>query len=55
MKKKLLSEDTMMTIKQLIVNQCSKESLCDLCDDWSVMVDEFYEFLDYAFRYRNSK
>ena len=47
----MLDNQTAVRIESMICKECQRNSLTDLCEYWNVTTDEFYDFLDCAFRY----
>lgn len=42
-------------VSYMVAKTCQKDSLADLCEDWGVTVDEFYEFLELALKNAGEK
>lgn len=51
----MLSKSKAETISYMIEKELSRVSLVDMCEYWQVTIEEFEEFLDYAFRYIDLK
>lgn len=47
----MLSEAKAVSVCQMIEKECCRNSLTELCEYWDVTPNDFYEFLDLAFRY----
>lgn len=43
-----MTNGTAQAIKQMIEDECTRDSLQELCDNWGITTEDFWEFLDLA-------